>query len=160
MKQKTNALPGKEPIENSSAAILYAEDDPVLRHCVSNALSSAGYLVRAATNGQAAWEILRGGDFDLLVTDNLMPELTGVDLVVRMRTSGIHLPIIVVSSELAFFQERQNHWLNVNTVRKPFTLHELKGAVRETLCVACQIGDSFPFLGAETLTDALQDGRD
>src|SRR6185436_18496899 len=60
------------------ASILYVEDDSAIRLCWSELLTCAGYSVTAVADGIEAWEALQSGRYDLLVTDNDMPRLTGM----------------------------------------------------------------------------------
>lgn len=77
--------------------ILYAEDDTALRDFYSETLTRAGYRVTAVADGVCAWHALQSGLFDLLITDNEMPRLTGLDLITTVRLHGIELPIIMAS---------------------------------------------------------------
>src|SRR5687768_3828663 len=83
--------------------VLYAEDDKLLRECSIRMLTRAGYTVKSVENGIEAWEALNATPFDLLITDNDMPELTGVELVTKLRLKGMNLPIILASGSADFF---------------------------------------------------------
>ena len=86
------------------------------------------------TDGREAWNALKTKTFDLLVTDNQMPNLAGQDLVLKMRQHGLKLPIIVAASDLEFFLNPENGWLQVaQLLQKPFDLQQLMEAV--TRCV-------------------------
>ena len=114
--------------------ILFADDEPGIRFCCSIALSRAGYNVTTVTDGQEVWKALKTKTFDLLVTDNQMPNLAGQDLVLKMRQHGLKLPIIVAASDLEFFLNPENGWLQVaQLLQKPFDLQQLMEAV--TRCV-------------------------
>jgi DNA-binding response OmpR family regulator len=91
-------------------------------------------------DGQDAWEALGSGSFDLLVTDNRMPHLNGEELVLKTRLAGMTLPIIVAASDLEFFTDLHNHWLNVTLLRKPFSLVELTETIGGMLCAAYNVG--------------------
>jgi two-component system sensor histidine kinase and response regulator WspE len=58
-----------------------------------------GYTVTTAQNGQEAWNLLRLNDYDLLVSDVDMPQMNGIELVVKVRKSPrlARLPIIILS---------------------------------------------------------------
>jgi len=60
--------------------ILLAEDDAAMRHYLSRALRHAGYLVDAVDRGTAALPLLRAGEYDLLLSDIVMPEMDGIEL--------------------------------------------------------------------------------
>jgi two-component system, chemotaxis family, sensor histidine kinase and response regulator WspE len=78
--------------------ILYAEDEPSVRDLSIRALAREGYSVIGAADGEEAWDTLRSEPFDLLVTDNNLPRMTGLDLVAKARAAGIHIPVILASS--------------------------------------------------------------
>ncbi len=110
--------------------ILFADDEPGIRFFSEIALSRAGYTVTTVADGQEAWKALETETFDLLVTDNQMPYLTGQELVLKVRQHGLELPIIVAASDLEFFLNPDNEWLQVaQLLQKPFDLQQLKEAV-------------------------------
>lgn len=85
-----------------SPYILVAEDNLGARQLYMQILMCSGYRVDTAENGQAAWNALESarresGRYDLLITDNAMPELSGVDLVRKMRSAHMDLPVIMAS---------------------------------------------------------------
>lgn len=82
-----------------SHTILVAEDDKLVQHTLSAALRAAGYDVCTADNGQQALEIFeRDHEFiHMVVTDLLMPELSGTDLSSRIRRIKRRLPILYIS---------------------------------------------------------------
>ena len=125
-----NAEPGMRDVPR----ILYAEDDSDLQFLVSACLGEAGYQVLAAENGIRAWEFLRSETFDLLVTDNQMPELTGVELVRRARLTGMRLPIIVTTGNPELISESRRRLLRIDAILiKPFRPEELVRAIEEAL---------------------------
>jgi two-component system cell cycle response regulator CpdR len=65
------------------ANILLAEDDESLRRFLAAALERAGHAVTSFGDGAAAYECLRGGGFELLLSDIVMPGLDGIELAKR-----------------------------------------------------------------------------
>jgi CheY-like chemotaxis protein len=85
-------------------------------------------------NGKLAWEALENEMFDLLITDNQMPCLTGEELVLKVRQHGQELPIICASSQLDFFLDPANEWLHVDQLlQKPFSLPKLMDTVERVV---------------------------
>ncbi len=80
--------------------ILLAEDSVFYRNLISSYLSSFGYSVTTAKNGKEAWDKLQQHEFDLLVTDIVMPEMDGFELSFRIRQDEKlkYMPIIAISS--------------------------------------------------------------
>jgi DNA-binding NtrC family response regulator len=83
----------------NSHTILVAEDDKLIQHTLSAALRAAGYDVCTADNGQQALDIFeRDHQFiEMVVTDLLMPELSGTDLSSCIHRIKQHLPILYIS---------------------------------------------------------------
>lgn len=121
----------------SSHDILYVEDDAALRSLSANLLLKAGYRVEVAEDGQAGWEVLRLGSYDLLITDHEMPRLNGLELVKRLRSAGQTLPVILSSGSVDADEVHQDDWLRVAaTLKKPFKPEDLLETVKQVLRAA------------------------
>lgn len=81
--------------------ILVIDDDDYFRAREEALLNRAGYLTRAAADGEEALALLRMEDFALLLTDWHMPRLDGVGLVRALRSAGTRLPVILISGSPA-----------------------------------------------------------
>lgn len=68
--------------------ILVAEDERITRASLVRQLESWGHTVRAAEDGEAAWELFTSDEFDVVITDWEMPRLSGVELIRRIREAG------------------------------------------------------------------------
>lgn len=79
--------------------VLVVDDSLTVRELERKLLSSRGYEVSVAVDGMDGWNMLRGGHFDLLVTDIDMPRMDGIELVIQLRRDPRlqSLPVIVVS---------------------------------------------------------------
>ncbi|MFO0963361.1 MAG: hybrid sensor histidine kinase/response regulator [Phycisphaerales bacterium] len=93
------AASGHEHLQRAAKRILVAEDSITVREVERQLLSRLGYDVAVAVDGMDAWNQLRAGRFDMLVTDIDMPRMNGIELVRAVRADGrfAHLPIAVVS---------------------------------------------------------------
>lgn len=82
------------------ARILVVDDMVTTRELERSILTTAGYQVEVAGNGAQALALLRGGTFDLVVTDLEMPVMDGLALVATMREhpQWAHLPVVLVTS--------------------------------------------------------------
>lgn len=83
------------------AKVLVAEDDQVSQRVVQKMLTDLGHEVFVSPNGRHAWETLTVDDaFELLVTDVMMPEMSGLELIEHIRSSQAYrtLPVIIVSA--------------------------------------------------------------
>ena len=81
-----------------SEHVLLVEDETAVRDVLRRTLQNHGYLVSEAENGAAALEWLAHGDMpDLVLSDVVMPEMGGLDLARSLRTSGIGLPVVLMT---------------------------------------------------------------
>lgn len=79
--------------------ILIAEDDINLSTVLVDYLQSKGYVAKAVTNGQDAWEMLSKHHFDILLMDISMPKMNGWQLLKNLRDSQNAIPIIIISAK-------------------------------------------------------------
>lgn len=79
------------------STILVADDEKNIRSGLGEAISLEGYDVIEAENGKVAWEKMNCNNVDLLLTDLRMPEMTGEELIRKVRASFPKLPIIVLT---------------------------------------------------------------
>jgi CheY-like chemotaxis protein len=117
--------------------LLVAEDDRTFASVLRFTLSHHGFDVTVVEDGQAAWEMLRSGEFDLLVSDYQMPRLGGGELCQRIRQEPrlANLPIILVSAkrlELDVAQLRRDYGVRF-VFGKPFSPRRLLSAVQVEL---------------------------
>jgi CheY-like chemotaxis protein len=117
-----------------SVNVLYAEDDGLVRKLTVRLLAGAGYKVTSVEDGLAAWEALQKAEFNLLITDNDMPNLTGIELITRLRRNNVTLPIILASGSAGFFSGEEYRCLNLSAcIQKPFLPNALVAAVGKVL---------------------------
>ena len=122
----------REP--NLRQRILVVEDDATIRQLNTGALACSGYQVDAAEDGEAAWDALQRNNYDLVVTDNQMPKVTGVELIKKLQDARKFLPVIMATETLP--DEEFAHYPCLQpavTLLKPYTFDELLNAVKEVL---------------------------
>ncbi len=141
------------PAANAPNFILVVEDDVHLRELVAQALSLAGYRVDTAGDGEAAWDYLKANSYDLLITDNRMPGLSGLELIQKLHSANMILPVIMASASVNAEGLSGNDRLQLAaTLSKPFTPSELLDTVTRVLGVSDSSrrssGGSFPVLAA------------
>jgi len=118
------------------AKILIAEDDDAVRGLVVRALKDDGHDLIATADGVAALDALRqhNGQFDLLLTDVKMPAMDGVALALA---TGRNHPEIAIMLMTGYADQRDRaHELDAlvhDVIAKPFSVEQIKGAVREAL---------------------------
>ena len=118
------------------ARILIAEDDDVIRELAVRALSEDGHELTVTANGAAALVALgrQGGAFDLLLTDVKMPKVDGIAL--ALEAGRLHPDIAIMLMTGYADQRERAHSLDAlvhDVITKPFTVDQIKGAVREAL---------------------------
>jgi DNA-binding NtrC family response regulator len=117
-----------------SNRILVVDDDRDLRLLNAGVLARSGYQVDTAEDGAAAWASLHANGYDLLITDNNMPKVSGVELVKKVRSARMTLPVILASGALPTEELERNPWLQpVATLAKPFTGGQLLETVNQVL---------------------------
>ena len=120
------------------ARILVVDDDEGLRQLNRTALSLSGYEVDSAEDGQSAWDALQANHYDLLITDNNMPRLSGLELIRKLRTMHMTLPIILASGSLRLATPDDGRLPAVTMLPKPYGMNELLEAVKNTLPAAAK----------------------
>ncbi len=116
--------------------MLIVEDDDFVRACMTDALVTLGCEVAQAADGTAGFDtLLQEGRPDLLVTDYLMPGMTGAELAGRARERFPGLPVIVATG-YADMDAIRHAVGDVTILRKPFRIAELGAAVRKALRAA------------------------
>ena len=121
---------------NPRQRILVVDDEQDVRRVITEVLIYSGYHADATEDGAAAWDALQLNNYDLVVTDNKMPKVTGVELIKKLRDAGMDLPVIMATGSLPEGEFIRRSWLQPNIILlKPFTFDELVVAVKEVLRV-------------------------
>jgi two-component system nitrogen regulation response regulator GlnG len=81
------------------ATILVADDDRAIRTVIAEALGRLGYDVRAAGDAATLWQWIKAGEGDLVITDVLMPDGNGLDLVPQIARQRPNLRVIAMSAQ-------------------------------------------------------------
>jgi signal transduction histidine kinase len=118
----------------SAHRVLVVDDDVSIRQLTAEMLVSSGYEVDVAADGAAGWEALQAKHYDLLITDNFMPKLTGVEMVSKVQAARMQLPVIMATALFPKEEINRYPWLGtVTTLLKPFRAAELLSTVKRTL---------------------------
>jgi two-component system, chemotaxis family, chemotaxis protein CheY len=115
--------------------ILIVDDFSTMRRIIKNLLRDLGFTnTQEADDGLTALPMLKGGDFDFLVTDWNMPGMTGIDLLKHVRADEklANLPTLMVTAEAKKDQIVEAAQAGVNGyVVKPFTAQALKEKIEK-----------------------------
>jgi DNA-binding response OmpR family regulator len=121
---------------NPRPRILVVDDEKLIRRVNTEVLTYSGYEVDSAEDGAAAWDALQLNNYDLLITDNDMPKVTGVELIQKILHASMTLPIIMATGSPPEEEFTRYPWLQPNlTLLKPYAFDELLAAVKEVLRV-------------------------
>lgn len=140
------------------AKVLVVDDAPAILRAVTRTLRGAGYDVLTAEDGLAAFEIVAHQSVDLLITDVLMPGMSGIELITRIKSIRSELPIIAMSGSETAWAAAQLFGSTVGdgeapsplsgarragvdaTIAKPFDAAELIEVVKRTLSPTSEAG--------------------
>ncbi|MDH3742138.1 MAG: nitrogen regulation protein NR(I) [Hyphomicrobiales bacterium] len=114
--------------------ILLADDDAGIRTVLNQALKRAGYEVRSAATAASLWKLVAGGEGDLVITDVILPDENGFDVLNRIKRARPELPVVVISANNTIMTaitaaERGAY----EYLPKPFDLDELLKVVDRAL---------------------------
>ncbi len=117
-----------------SDQILVVEDDPKLAEFMEIELRIEGYQVTVAQNGFDGLMIARDSQPDLLILDWMLPGISGLDICLRLRSTGVEIPIIMLTAK----DEVPDRVTGLNAgaddyVTKPFSMEELLARVKARL---------------------------
>ena len=119
---------------SAAPRILLVEDEGAILEFSTAVLVRGGYQVTAVEGCEAAWEAIQSASYDLLVMDNQMPGMSGLELVSKLRSAQIGLPIIVASGGIEAEEFTENQSLQpAIALPKPFTAKQLLETVAEAL---------------------------
>jgi two-component system nitrogen regulation response regulator GlnG len=119
---------------SNKGTILVADDDRSIRTVLDQALGRVGYQVRSTGNAATLWRWASEGEGELIITDVVMPDENGLDLLPRLKRLRPDLPIIVMSAQKTLLTavkaaERGAY----DYLPKPFDLKELLRVVERAM---------------------------
>ncbi len=85
-------------MSGAAPRVLLVEDEPGLRLTLTDRLSSEGYQVSTASDGETAVTSALSGLHDLIVLDVMLPRLSGLDVCRTLRQRGVHTPILMLTA--------------------------------------------------------------
>lgn len=119
------------------ANILVIDDEELALFTTREILEDAGHTVASAGDGVTGLELLRSGEFDLVITDMVMPHMEGTQLIAEIREQDARLPILAMSGSgrtgNADFSEAARQCGANAVLAKPFSEEELLNAIATCL---------------------------
>ena len=134
------------PTAREVPRLLVVDDEPVIREALMEMLSREGYEVTVAADGFEGLERLAQRSYAVVLSDNHMPRMRGLDFLSRLKERAAHVPIIVISGTLGIKDKLQAlqgrdsaHYL----FEKPVDLDELEASRDHLACAMLEaaVGD-------------------
>jgi len=123
----------------AGGTILVADDDRAIRTVLTQALGRLGYDVRCTGHAATLWRWVADGEGQLVITDVVMPDENGLELVPRIRKLRPELRVIVMSAQNTLLTAvKANERGAFEYLPKPFDLKDLIAAVRRALTQSAQ----------------------
>jgi len=125
--------------------VLIADDDRSIRTVLTQALGRAGYQVRTTGNAATLWRWVEEGEGDLVITDVVMPDENGLDLVPRIKRVRPDLRVIVMSAQSTLMTAvKATQRGAFEYIPKPFDIPELLSVVNRALTVSAPVPQGAP----------------
>ncbi len=139
----------------SGASILIADDDRAIRTVLTQALGRQGHSVRTTGNAATLWQWIKQGEGDLVITDVVMPDENGLDLIPRIKKLRPGLRVIVMSARNTLLTAvKATERGAFEYLPKPFDLRELVGVVERALS---EPGRTPPRAGGDSSPEAAEE---
>jgi len=114
-----------KPASSKLPRILLAEDDESMRTYIERALDKAGYEVVSVDRGTAALPLLENEEFDLLLSDIVMPEMDGIELAQRCAEVAPRTKVMFITGFAAVSLRASREQPHAKVLSKPFHLRDL-----------------------------------
>ncbi|MCL5405545.1 MAG: PAS domain S-box protein [Deltaproteobacteria bacterium] len=135
IKETKNASPTQLP-QGNKERILFVDDEHAIADLGEKMLTRLGYQVTVSTSSLEALELFRNKPdmFDLLISDQTMPNMTGVDLAREVRRIRKDIPVIICTGYSERLTEEKAKELGISAlVMKPFAIEHLASIIRKSL---------------------------
>ena len=129
--------------------IIIAEDDSELRQMFSQVLTRNGFFVKGFSDGKSALEEIEKGEYDLVISDIMMPEMDGYTLARELREKGSKIPILMITAKDAFNDMYMGfHSGTDDYMVKPININEMVLRVNALIRRAQMLNDRRQVIGS------------
>jgi len=111
--------------------MLVVDDDPTVRGIVIDLLNLSGHTALEVSDGVQALALLQAEEFDAVLLDHSMPEVTGVEVLRRLRSMGSHVPVGFITGARGHPEIEKLRRQAVPVIYKPFGWTEFKAFVEK-----------------------------
>lgn len=123
--------------------ILVADDDPQMQLAIKTSLSRAGHDIEVVSNGKAALENVLNNTFDLVVSDQRMPEMTGLELLEQIQEKELKVPLVMITAYGTINQAVDAMQRGASDfITKPFSSDDLLRVVERVVAIDDEIAQS------------------
>ncbi|MBM9520377.1 response regulator [Desulforhopalus vacuolatus] len=124
-----------ESVPTGTECILYVDDEQQIVEIGRRILEGLGYSVVSLTSGMDALNCFFADPdkFDLVISDQIMPDISGLELIQKIHLHRKHLPVILCTGYSTQVDENKARLMDISFIMKPFVLHELAQLVRKVL---------------------------
>lgn len=125
--------------------LLVVEDERKIARLLQIELESEGYQVRVALDGTAGWTAFLEGGIDLILLDVMLPGISGIELLRRIRSADADTPVLLLTAKSAVEDKVSGLDLGANDyITKPFEIEEVFARIRTALRLAARTGQQSP----------------
>ncbi len=121
---------------SSRGRIMVVDDEESITYLLKRVLEAEGYEVLTASNGREALEILQDRPVDLIITDYMMPEMDGLQVLRKLKEMGKLGEVKVIMLTVSDFKETLEEAINIGVydyITKPFDFQEVIMAVNSAM---------------------------
>lgn len=123
-----------EHAKGSRAKILVVDDDPHMQQAIGTCLARGNYHLSIVSHGIAALEQLEQDSYDLIVTDQQMPQMSGLELLATLQKRGSEIPVIMITAYGTITQAVEAMQMGAaDFITKPFSAPDLERIVERVL---------------------------
>ena len=120
--------------DNNQASILIIDDEKDILDTLMHALSGIGYKIKGLSNSKIALKNIKNNNYDIVITDIMMPDISGLDIIKKVKESGKDTQIIVVTGFASLETAIKSIQYGVyDYIQKPFNIDEIRITVKNAL---------------------------
>ena len=131
MASSSHCNPGMTTL-SQEPRILLVDDNTVVRDMLVDLVASLGYRADAAASGEEALERFDKGQYTMVLTDLVMPGMSGWDVLAALRQRDANLPVIIITGSPVFGDPRASQ-PGVAVVKKPVDVTALDATIKRML---------------------------
>ena len=131
----------------TKSSILIVEDEEKILRLLELELEYEGYEVGKAADGLKAFELFQSKEWDLILLDIMLPGISGIELLRRIRSQDAYTPVILLTAKSSVEDKVSGLDLGANDyITKPFQIEELLARIRVALRMSPQKEEALPTL--------------